>query len=200
MRSAGNFSPEWGYLAPTPSFARTARIVLVATAIGATAGAGVVLTLTDRPAEPQRTPIATHAIVTSLHVTVPSVAPATTAVAPNATAAPATVAAAPSAPIKADASAPGASAAAPTAVAPAASANANAGTAAPATGGSAEAPAVAEAAPSDTPDNPSTIAPEAPAQKKAKARHAGSGKAFPGIGSLLRHLFVAHAGRSNYPN
>jgi hypothetical protein len=38
MRSAGNFSPEWGYLAPAPSFARTARVVLVATAIGATAG------------------------------------------------------------------------------------------------------------------------------------------------------------------
>src|SRR6516162_307206 len=39
MRSARNFSPEWGYLAPTPSFARTTRLVLVATAIGATAGA-----------------------------------------------------------------------------------------------------------------------------------------------------------------
>jgi hypothetical protein len=45
MRSGGNFNPEWGYLAPAPSFMRTARIVVVATAIGATAGAGVVLTL-----------------------------------------------------------------------------------------------------------------------------------------------------------
>ncbi len=45
MRSGGNFNPEWGYLAPAPSFLRTARIVVVATAIGATAGAGVVLTL-----------------------------------------------------------------------------------------------------------------------------------------------------------
>jgi hypothetical protein len=200
MRSAGNFSPEWGYLAPTPSFARTARIVLVATAIGATAGAGVVLTLTDRPTEPQRTPIAAHAIVTSLHVTVPSVAPAAAAVAPNAMTAPATVAAAPPAPIKSDAAAPAASAVAPTALAPAASANADAGAAAPATGGSAEPPAVAEAAPSDPADNPGIIAPEATPQKKVKARHAGSGKAFPGIGSLLRRLFVAHAGRSNYPN
>jgi hypothetical protein len=43
MRSGGNFNPEWGYLAPAPSFMRTARIVIVATAIGATAGAAVVL-------------------------------------------------------------------------------------------------------------------------------------------------------------
>ncbi len=49
MRSAGNFHPEWGYLAPAPSFMRTARIVLVAMAVGATAGAGVVLSLVGRP-------------------------------------------------------------------------------------------------------------------------------------------------------
>ena len=54
MRSAGNFSPEWGYLAPVPSFMRTARVVIVATAIGATAGAGVVLSLADRPAADSR--------------------------------------------------------------------------------------------------------------------------------------------------
>ena len=68
MRSAGNFSPEWGYLAPAPSFMRTARIVVVATAIGATAGAGVVLSLLDRPAaEGDRTSLAAaHAIVTSV--------------------------------------------------------------------------------------------------------------------------------------
>ena len=42
MRSTGNFSPEWGYLAPAPSILRTIRVVLVATAVGATAGAGVV--------------------------------------------------------------------------------------------------------------------------------------------------------------
>src|ERR1700722_9825122 len=45
MRAGGNFNPEWGYLAPAPSFMRTARIVAVATAIGATAGAAVVLSL-----------------------------------------------------------------------------------------------------------------------------------------------------------
>lgn len=38
MRSAGNFHPEWGYFAPMPSFRRAARIAVVATAIGATAG------------------------------------------------------------------------------------------------------------------------------------------------------------------
>jgi hypothetical protein len=50
MRHAGNFNPEWGYLAPAPSFLRTARIVVVASVIGATAGAAVVFSLVDRPA------------------------------------------------------------------------------------------------------------------------------------------------------
>ena len=45
MRHAMNFHPEWGCLAPAPSFLRTMRTVLVATAIGATAGGGVVLSL-----------------------------------------------------------------------------------------------------------------------------------------------------------
>jgi hypothetical protein len=80
MRSSGNFSPEWGYLAPAPSFARTARVVLVATAIGATAGAGVVLSLINRPAEPEKTPIAARAIVTSVRAAaVPSAAPSVSA-------------------------------------------------------------------------------------------------------------------------
>lgn len=66
MRSAGNFSPEWGYLAPAPSMLRTVRVVLVATAIGATAGAGVVLSLIDRPTgDADRVAVAAHAIVTS---------------------------------------------------------------------------------------------------------------------------------------
>jgi hypothetical protein len=42
MRSTANFHPEWGYLAPAPSFMRRARIVLLATAIGVTLGAGAV--------------------------------------------------------------------------------------------------------------------------------------------------------------
>jgi hypothetical protein len=69
MRSAGNFSAEWGYLAPAPSFARTARVVLVATAIGAIAGAGVVFSLVERPAEPEKTSLAARAIVTSVRAT-----------------------------------------------------------------------------------------------------------------------------------
>jgi hypothetical protein len=40
MRNTANFHPEWGYLAPTPRFIRTARIVLVATAVGTILGAG----------------------------------------------------------------------------------------------------------------------------------------------------------------
>ena len=45
-----SFHPEWGCLAPAPSFLRTMRTVLVATAIGATAGGSVVLSLGDRSA------------------------------------------------------------------------------------------------------------------------------------------------------
>ena len=50
MRRAKSSHLEWGYLAPPPNFFRTARIVLVATAVGATAGAGVVISLVDRTA------------------------------------------------------------------------------------------------------------------------------------------------------
>jgi hypothetical protein len=49
MRHAANFNPEWGYLAPRPGFLRSARLVVVASAIGATAGAAVVFSLVDRP-------------------------------------------------------------------------------------------------------------------------------------------------------
>jgi hypothetical protein len=75
MRSAGNFSPEWGYLAPAPSFARTARIVFVATAIGATAGAGVVLSLVDRSTGPEPVPVAARAIVTGVQAAAVPAAP-----------------------------------------------------------------------------------------------------------------------------
>jgi hypothetical protein len=50
MRFANNFNPEWGYLAPAPSFARTMRTVLVAAAIGASAGGAVVFSLVVHPA------------------------------------------------------------------------------------------------------------------------------------------------------
>jgi hypothetical protein len=77
MRSAGNFSPEWGYLAPVPSFMRTARVVLVATAVGATAGAAVVLSLVERPAPSgEATAVAAHAIVTSVQAATAPTLPA----------------------------------------------------------------------------------------------------------------------------
>ena len=41
MRDSTNFHPEWGYLAPTQGFIRTARVALVATAVGAIVGVGV---------------------------------------------------------------------------------------------------------------------------------------------------------------
>jgi hypothetical protein len=75
MRSGGNFSPEWGYLAPAPSFLRTARIVVAATAVGATAGAAVVLSLIDHPtAEVSTTTAAAHAIVTGAQAVIPPAA------------------------------------------------------------------------------------------------------------------------------
>jgi hypothetical protein len=64
MRSAGNFHPEWGYLAPAPSFRRTVRTALVATAIGAVAGAVVVVSLVERPGSNDDTAIAAHALLT----------------------------------------------------------------------------------------------------------------------------------------
>jgi hypothetical protein len=47
MRQIMTFHPEWGCLAPAPSVTRTVRSVLVATAVGATAGAGVVFAFVD---------------------------------------------------------------------------------------------------------------------------------------------------------
>jgi hypothetical protein len=51
MCSPRNFHPEWGYLlAPSPSFVRMARIVLIAVAVGGIGGASVVLSMLERPA------------------------------------------------------------------------------------------------------------------------------------------------------
>ena len=50
MRSTGNFHPEWGYLAPSSNFIRTARTALIAVVVGGIAGAIVVLPLVERPA------------------------------------------------------------------------------------------------------------------------------------------------------
>ena len=62
------------------------------------------------------------------------------------------------------------------------------------------APEAADAAPVSVPESPGIIAPETPPPKKAK-RHASSKAASaPGLGSILRRLFVAHSGRSYYPH
>jgi hypothetical protein len=49
MRHGSNLNPEWGYVAPTPGLMRTARLIVVAAIIGATAGAVIVFSLLDRP-------------------------------------------------------------------------------------------------------------------------------------------------------
>jgi hypothetical protein len=50
MRSTRNFHPEWGYLAPSPLFIRTARIAVIAVTVGGVIGASVVLSMLERPA------------------------------------------------------------------------------------------------------------------------------------------------------
>jgi hypothetical protein len=49
MRHAGNFNPEWGYIAPSPNFLRITSVFVVAAVIGAMASAAVVFSLMDRP-------------------------------------------------------------------------------------------------------------------------------------------------------
>jgi hypothetical protein len=70
MRHVGNFNPEWGYLAPAPSLLRTARVFLVAAAIGASTSAAVVLSLTDRPAA--ETTVAARTLVLSAEPSSPA--------------------------------------------------------------------------------------------------------------------------------
>jgi hypothetical protein len=71
MRHAKHLHPEWGILAPPPGFARAMRILVIAAAVGVTAGSGVILSLIDRtpavagtlatpaaaPAQPRSTPL-----------------------------------------------------------------------------------------------------------------------------------------------
>jgi hypothetical protein len=77
MRQVGNFNPEWGYLAPAPSLLRSARVFLVAAAIGATASAAVIFSLMDRPAA--ETTVAARTLVMSAELSLS--APATKPVA-----------------------------------------------------------------------------------------------------------------------
>jgi hypothetical protein len=80
MRFGGNFHPEWGSLAPAPNFMRTARIVAVATAIGATAGAAVVLSLVGSPApgpvaDAGKSLVVVRSLVQPAEAAVPAAAP-----------------------------------------------------------------------------------------------------------------------------
>jgi hypothetical protein len=98
MRFAGNFHPEWGYLAPAPNFMRTARVVVVATAIGATAGAAVVLSLAERSApgamaDAGKTLVVVHSLVQPAEAAAPTTAPVIAPVAAAVPAAPVAVAA-----------------------------------------------------------------------------------------------------------
>jgi hypothetical protein len=221
MRSTGNFSPEWGYLAPAPSVLRTVRVVLVATAVGATAGAGAVLSLVDHSsAEGERVSVAAHAIVTSAQA-----APiqATAPMMPAVTAAPVAMTVPTVSDVKI-APAPAVTAAAssgsqpdvttpPAAVpqasqqqasaTPSDSANEIVSNPQPAVATLSDAPAAAPAAPvvtnDVTLDDQTVVGPQQP--KKAK-HHTSNvyGANGPGIGTALRHLFSARAGTSYYPH
>jgi ribonuclease E len=215
VRSAGNFHPEWGYLAPAPSFMRTARIALVATAIGATAGAVVVVSLVAHPgADAENTSIAAHALVTAPPVVVtspvPPVAKASPAAAPAAMAAQqqATTPSAAQTPSVASTTDGSASAgklntASPQSQTPVAAASVAAVT---------PPPAVAAEPASDQPDG---AAPDATPDKKAKKHHVANNDAVRrweagsearkrwrddrGLGPLLR-LFSFRTGSSDYSN
>jgi hypothetical protein len=195
MRFAGNFHPEWGYLAPAPDFMRTARIVVVATAIGATAGAGVVLSLAGRPAPgPVADAGKALVVVHSLVQPAEAAAPAAPAASPAIVTTPATVPAAAPAQVQAmtqtnvqpgvqanvQASAQPSSerlpAAPPTtaqAVAPAASDSSTTSTpAAPASVAAlAEIPPATEASPTQATDDVTVVPDQAAVQKNATKKH-----------------------------
>jgi hypothetical protein len=64
MRSVRHLHPEWGYLAPAPSFMHTIRIALVSAMVGVAAGIIVVLSLVEPPrSNDDYAPIAARALV-----------------------------------------------------------------------------------------------------------------------------------------
>ncbi|MGD0024598.1 MAG: hypothetical protein ABSC37_08220 [Xanthobacteraceae bacterium] len=227
MRSAGNFHPEWGYLAPAPSFMRTIRFAVVATAVGATAGVGVMVSLVERPAaDVGDTSIAAHALVTS----VPAATLEAASVSPVNK--PAVAQAQAQVPVQAQAQPqPQAQPSVENQMSP------------PPTGGPARSAGASEASTTSTPQAPAsiaaltelppgteasptqardeaTVAPDAaPAQKKASKKHRSTGyNAFRrwqendgyvrkkwsrndrGFGPLLWRLFSARTRSSYYPN
>jgi hypothetical protein len=205
MRSAGNFSSEWGYLAPAPSFLRTARIVIVATAIGATAGAGVVISLADHPTgETGKTSIAAHAIVTSVQAATPPAMP----LAANAPADTPATAGMSTTPVQEQSqpqdagmtpSQPTTTTTAVAAPSVAGPANSSSAAASPGVASLSENPAEAAEAP----------VPELTPPAKKLSKHHGKGayayyntkqKPAPGLGLMLRRLFTARSSTSYYPD
>ena len=73
MRQARHLHPEWGFLAPPPSFSRNLRIFVIATIVGATAGSGVILSLADRA--PAQTSLVAGTLVASTAAPVQSPSP-----------------------------------------------------------------------------------------------------------------------------
>jgi len=199
MRSAGNFSPEWGYLAPVPSFLRTVRVVVVATAIGATAGAGVVLSLVEHPApEVGTAAVAAHAIVTSAQA---ATGPGETATRMPAQPRPVIATQSPQIP------APQIPAVSSQSVSPSATSAAPALQSVPGVAALTEGTPSTDAAPAETPDQASAAPTEELPQKKSAAKHPwppypanAKNKPTPGMGTVLRHLFTAHSGTAYYPN
>lgn len=201
MRSAGNFHPQWGYLAPAPSFLRGARIVLVATAVGATAGAAVVVSLLGRPGADADNSIAAHALVSG-----------PVSAAAGATGTPAPIAAAPASPLSASPS-PDLSSASANSAAPGTSSDAPAQSGAGVAAVPSTTPAT-ESAPqtADTAESKPTV----PAKRFAGKRHRtvsnesfrrwqgedawrkrrGRDNGFP----PLFRLFSSRSGSSDYPN
>ncbi len=218
MRFAGNFHPEWGYLAPAPNFMRTARVVIVATAIGATAGAAVVLSLAERSApgavtDAGKTLVVVHSLVQPAEAAVPAAAAPVAAATPTPVIAPIVTAApvapiAPAAPAKVQASvqpsAPPVTASAPppvpsnsrTVSTPAAPASVATLSESPSV-----TPAIGEGAVSPTPSAPQKDAIKKPAVIGPQPQHgpqpavAAAPKKKPeehGLGPALRRLFSAN--------
>ena len=63
MRQAHHLHPEWGILAPPPSFSRSIRVFVMATIVGAAAGSAVMLALADRM--PDQMSVAARTLATS---------------------------------------------------------------------------------------------------------------------------------------
>ena len=189
MRFAGNFHPEWGYLAPAPNFMRTARIVVVATAIGATAGAAVVLSLGERSApgavaDAGKTLVVVHSLVQPAEAAAPAASAPVAAAMPTAVLAPVATAApvapaAPAAPVKMQANVQSNAPANAQVPAPAPSDSRTVSTsAAPASVAAlSESPPVTEAAPpAASNDVVVSPAPLAPPQKDAIKKPAATGQ------------------------